>query len=853
MCSGAMVKLVKVATCNLDQWAMDFDQNLHNICESIRIAKSLGCTFRTGPELEITGYGCQDHFLEQDTLMHSWQSIAKLLASDLTDGILCDVGMPVLHHSVRYNCRIFILNRKIVFIRPKMHLANDGMYELRDVCFGIARPSNSLLSCCLSSGNYRETRWFTAWSRSVYEVDDYPLPNQIRDLTGQRFVPFGICIVESLDTTVTVEACEELFTPDSPHILLGLSGAEIIANGSGSHHQLRKLDTRLNLMKNATARGGGAYLYSNQQGCDGDRLYFDGCACVVVNGDVVAQGAQFSVYDVEIVTATIDLDDIRSFRAATASRSVQAANTKSLPHVRIDFKLVTPNAKGIASPPVAIKYHTPQEEIAYGPACWLWDYLRRSGASGFFLPLSGGADSAATCAMVGIMCTLVVRACRDGGSGDPTVLADARRIAGESVDSKYVPTDPKELCNRILHTMYMGTKNSSNETKSFAAKLASEVGAYHLDTTIDQAIDSMLSIFGSFSGGKKPQFAVYGGSAAENLALQNLQARLRMVLAYLSAQLLPWVRARKGFLLVLGSANVDEALRGYMTKYDCSAADLNPIGGISKGDLKSFLLWASTHMNYKTLSSIVAAPPTAELEPITATHKQSDEEDMGMTYSDLGLYGQLRKISRCGPVAMYQKLCGVWPDLSPRQVAEKVKRFFYFYAVNRHKSTVLTPSYHAENYSPDDNRFDLRQFLYNVRWPRQFQHIEQLVKQTEQTTPPTATATAGSGGAAAATTDTKSQPLTTGVAVGSNGSNGSAAAAGSGGRDVKTPATKQPVTAPLSSVPVIGARASASASKGSTQKALASKSASQHQSGGYTSFGVGGGGCGADGFESGDE
>lgn len=26
--------------------------------------------------------------------------------------------------------------------------------------------------------------------------------------------------------------------------------------------------------------------------------------------------------------------------------------------------------------------------------------------------------------------------------------------------------------------------------------------------------------------------------------------------------------------------------------------------------------------------------------------------------------------------------------------------------------TTLTPSYHAEQYSPDDNRFDLRPFLY---------------------------------------------------------------------------------------------------------------------------------------------
>ncbi len=55
-----------------------------------------------------------------------------------------------------------------------------------------------------------------------------------------------------------------------------------------------------------------------------------------------------------------------------------------------------------------------------------------------------------------------------------------------------------------------------------------------------------------------------------------------MVIAFLFAQLTPWVRGRTGWLLVLGSANVDEALRGYLTKYDCSSADINPIGGISK-------------------------------------------------------------------------------------------------------------------------------------------------------------------------------------------------------------------------------------------------------------------------------
>ena len=36
-----------------------------------------------------------------------------------------------------------------------------------------------------------------------------------------------------------------------------------------------------------------------------------------------------------------------------------------------------------------------------------------------------------------------------------------------------------------------------------------------------------------------------------------------MVLSYTLAQLLPWTRDRPSFLLVLGSANVDEALAGY--------------------------------------------------------------------------------------------------------------------------------------------------------------------------------------------------------------------------------------------------------------------------------------------------
>ena len=49
-----------------------------------------------------------------------------------------------------------------------------------------------------------------------------------------------------------------------------------------------------------------------------------------------------------------------------------------------------------------------------GPACWLWDYLRRSGQNGYFLPLSGGIDSSSVACIVFSMCRLVFKAVNEG-------------------------------------------------------------------------------------------------------------------------------------------------------------------------------------------------------------------------------------------------------------------------------------------------------------------------------------------------------------------------------------------------------------------------------------------------------
>jgi len=694
------------AVCTLNQWALDFDGNVERILVSVKEAKAKGAKYRTGPELEITGYSCEDHFLESDTLLHSWQVLETLLEDPECQGILMDVGMPVMHKNVTYNCRVVFLNKNILLIRPKQAMCDDG--------------------------NYRESRWFTAWTQKR-TIEEFYLPRIIQDITGQSKVPIGDAVLALQDTVIGYEICEELWNPLSSHIDMSLDGVEIFVNGSGSYMELRKAYVSVDLVKSATAKCGGMYLFSNLRGCDGERVYFNGCSSLCLNGEIVGRTAQYGIEEVEVATATIDLEDIRSYRNSVRSRNIKAASAPSFPRIDVTgFALSGPSDVSVApSKVIDWIYHSPEEEICLGPACWLWDYLRRSRQGGFLVPLSGGMDSSSTATLVYSMCNLVVESIQNGNT---KALDDIRVIVGED---DYTPNDPKELCGRIFVTLYLGTENSSMETRNRAAALGNQIGSYHMNVNIDKVVTALVETFAEASDGKMPRFTAHGGSVRENLALQNVQARSRMVMSYLFAQLNLWTRDRRGGLLVLGSANVDEALRGYMTKYDCSSADINPIGGISKTDLKKFLLFAKDRFNLSVLQDVLTATPTAELTPLAegGAILQSDEEEMGMSYDELSRYGKLRSQKRCGPYSMFCKLlhewCGQGQTMTAEDVADKVKLFFRYYSINRHKMTVLTPSYHAETYSPDDNRFDHRPFLYNAAWAWQFRAIDEEVKSVQ--------------------------------------------------------------------------------------------------------------------------
>lgn len=93
---------------------------------------------------------------------------------------------------------------------------------------------------------------------------------------------------------------------------------------------------------------------------------------IAMNGHIVAQGSQFSLNDVEVVTATIDIEDVRSHRTSR-SRALQAATTERYHRIEVPFALSRgefgemdgEQAPGLRLGLHEAKFHQPEEEIAF--------------------------------------------------------------------------------------------------------------------------------------------------------------------------------------------------------------------------------------------------------------------------------------------------------------------------------------------------------------------------------------------------------------------------------------------------------------------------------------------------------
>lgn len=641
-------------------------------------------TYRAGGELEICGYSCEDHFKDMDTTYHCWEIVAELLESDLTEGILVEMNMPVIHRSINYNCKVLCLNKKIIAIRPKIEMADENIYK--------------------------ETRYFVPYEpRKNYELEEFSLPNMIVGITGQKTVPFGMAIYRAKELVFGLEICQELWLlNDNPGKLAYMNNADVVINCNGSCYTTDKLQHRVEMVRNETNRMGGAYVYVNLIGCDGQRCYFDGGNIIAQNGEILGLSPYHTLNKYEILDCVIDIQKIRLERHTFTSGQRQVHNNKKrLPIIDIDFAFCTD--KNWYSKKMMPTFDCGPKQQIEVIGSYLWDYLRKSKQKGFFLPLSGGSDSCCIAVTIYCLCEKIFNSIEQKNT---FVLETLREIVR---NKEYYPKSAKEICGKIFFTSYLASPYSGDTTTNRAIEIGEHIGSTHFNMKMNDILDSLTELITEHLK-FTPRFKSQGGHWMEDIALQNIQARCRMIYSYLMADLLSNTSDSKpddGSLLIMATGNLDEILMGYMTKYDCSSGDVAPIATLNKKEVFAIIRYVYDQKGWKVLDEILTAAPTAELTPMQSDGKmQTDEEDMGLTYAELAHFALLR-CERCsGPFSMFDALMEVFPDMDLNQLQWKVERFFNRYTRNRHKIPVSTPSIHLRNYSADGKIRDVRPWIY---------------------------------------------------------------------------------------------------------------------------------------------
>ena len=165
---------------------------------------------------------------------------------------------------------------------------------------------------------------------------------------------------------------------------------------------------------------------------------------------------------------------------------------------------------------------------------------------------------------------------------------------------------------------------------------------------------------------------------SDRRAVGNVIARLRMVVAYYAANMTG--------RLVCGTSNRTELLLGYVTKYGDAAADMRPIAGLYKTEVRAM----ARHLDVPT--DIVEKTPTAGLWA-----GQTDESELGAPYGLLDVVLH----------ELVEKNLGIEGTAAALGIDESfVARYAHRIVENRHKREPIP--------SLDEGRSDAEPLFYEL-------------------------------------------------------------------------------------------------------------------------------------------
>ena len=634
------MKLLKIAAGVLNQTPLDWDGNRARIEQAIAAARASGASVLCLPELCISGYGCEDAFLSPGVQRVAWQVLREILPS--TTGMVVSLGLPLFHNNALFNAACLTVDGRIAGFVAKRFLAGDGIHY--------------------------EPRWFKPWPadrRTELSIDgvSYPLGDVYFDVGG---VKFGF------------EICEDAWVANRPGGELARRGVDVILNPSASHFAFGKIDVRLRFVLEGSRAFGVSYVYANLLGNEAGRAIYDGGALIASGGQLLAAGPRFSYADQQVTCAVIDIDATRMVQSRTGSFQPDLTPGEDCVSVPFRFPTIQPERLSVTREAWEIGRHVKEEEFTRAVTLALYDYLRKSRSRGFVVSLSGGADSSA----VSCLCAMMVRRGVQelGREAWLAKLSYCLELAGVDAD--------EAIIRKLLTCVYQSTRNSTTTTREAAREVAEAIGAEFLELDVDALVQQYQAIVSQAIG--RPL-----DWAQDDLALQNIQARVRSPSV--------WLLANLRNALLLSTSNRSEAAVGYATMDGDTSGGLCPIAGIDKAYLRRWLVWLEQSGPeglgpIPALKAVNVQPPTAELRP-PSSH-QTDEADL-MPYELLDAVERAAIRDKRTPLEVWQLMRIAFPQYAARQLAAWVERFFRLWCRNQWKRERYAPSFHLDDENLD--------------------------------------------------------------------------------------------------------------------------------------------------------
>lgn len=648
-----IMKPIKLAAVALNQTPLDWEGNASRIREALGKAREAGVSMVCLPELCVSGYGCEDAFFMPETCERAWEVLQALLPE--TRGLVVALGLPVFHQRALWNVSAVAVDGKIVGLVAKRNLAGDGVHY--------------------------EPRWFKPWPEGVVDrYEDAPRRDAASTDCGgtpQLRIPIGDLVVDAGGVKLGFEICEDAWVADRPGAGLAARGVDVILNPSASHFAFGKARLRRRFVAEGSRAFGAVYVYSNLLGNEAGRVIYDGQLMVAQEGSIIAESRRFGFGDVELLVATVDVRVGRLAIARSASHRPELPVAGDAGLLEVGF--AWPDQKAVIHTEVVHEAEADGklEEFTRAVGLGLFDYLRKAGARGYVVSMSGGADSAAAACLVRLMWEM------------------ARADLGADFSGKLAAEDFKEL----LLTAYQATRHSGEVTRVAAQRVAGALGATHMELDVGAIHEAYVEMIGE-AVGEKLDWERY------DIPLQNIQARVRSPGIWMLANL-------RGAIL-LTTSNRSEAAVGYATMDGDTSGGLAPISGIDKMFLREWLRWLETdgpviageRRCFPELAAVNAQKPTAELRPPGAA--QTDEDDL-MPYPVLDFIERAFIRDRKGADEITELLGVAFPEIGEETTAGWVEKFFRLWRQNQWKRERYAPCFHL-----DDENLDPKTFC---RWP----------------------------------------------------------------------------------------------------------------------------------------